>query len=85
MTNSLKSLSVDILTDVGTVLGVQQVKYGKIGFPDKIVTAKDVIIATGSIPFVPRGIEIYGKTIFTSDHALKLDWVPNWIAIIGSR
>ena len=60
-------------------------KYGKIGFPHKIVTTKDVIIATGSIPFVPRGIEIDGKTVFTSDHALKLEWVPDWIAIIGSR
>lgn len=84
LTNSLKSLGVDILTGVGTILGPQQVKYGKIGFPDKIVTAKDVIIATGSVPFVPPGIEIDGKTVFTSDHALKLEWVPDWIAIIGS-
>ena len=22
--------------------------------------------------------------VFTSDHALKLEWVPDWIAIIGS-
>ena len=22
--------------------------------------------------------------MFTSDHALKLEWLPNWIAIIGS-
>jgi hypothetical protein len=22
--------------------------------------------------------------VFTSDHALKLEWVPNWVAIIGS-
>ena len=33
----------------------------------------------------PRpGIPIDGKTVFTSDHALKLEWLPNWIAIIGS-
>uniref|UniRef100_A0A0C9RQP7 dihydrolipoyl dehydrogenase n=1 Tax=Wollemia nobilis TaxID=56998 RepID=A0A0C9RQP7_9CONI len=84
LTNSMKALGVDILTGVGTVVGPQKVKYGKIGFPDKIVTAKDVIIATGSIPFVPPGIEIDGKTVFTSDHALKLEWVPDWIAIVGS-
>lgn len=30
------------------------------------------------------GIPVDGKTVFTSDHALKLDWVPDWIAIIGS-
>lgn len=22
--------------------------------------------------------------VFTSDHALKMEWVPNWVAIIGS-
>lgn len=30
------------------------------------------------------GIPIDGKTVFTSDHALKLDWLPSWVAIIGS-
>lgn len=30
------------------------------------------------------GIPIDGKTVFTSDHALKLEWLPQWIAIIGS-
>jgi hypothetical protein len=25
-----------------------------------------------------------GKTVFTSDHALKLESVPEWIAIVGS-
>ena len=30
------------------------------------------------------GIPIDGKTVFTSDHALKLDWLPDWVAIIGS-
>ena len=24
------------------------------------------------------------RQVFTSDHALKLEWVPNWVAIIGS-
>ena len=24
------------------------------------------------------------KTVFTSDGALKLDWIPPWVAIIGS-
>ncbi|KAH9313000.1 hypothetical protein KI387_028035, partial [Taxus chinensis] len=31
------------------------------------------------------GVDILtGKTVFTSDHALKLEWVPDWIAIVGS-
>ncbi|OAY56098.1 dihydrolipoyl dehydrogenase 1, chloroplastic isoform X2 [Manihot esculenta] len=84
LTNSLKALGVDILTGVGTVLGPQKVKFGKAGFPDNIMTAKDIIIATGSVPFVPKGIEVDGKTVITSDHALKLEFVPDWIVIVGS-
>ncbi|KAM7279944.1 hypothetical protein ACFE04_007078 [Oxalis oulophora] len=80
LTNSMKSLGVDILTGAATILGPQKVKYGK----DNIVTGKDVIIATGSVPFVPKGIEVDGKTVITSDHALKLETVPDWIAIVGS-
>ncbi|GFP87915.1 dihydrolipoyl dehydrogenase 1 chloroplastic [Phtheirospermum japonicum] len=81
LTNSLKSLGVDILTGFGTILGPQKLKYGK---GDKIITAKDIIIATGSVPLVPKGIEVDGKTVITSDHALKLEFVPQWIAIVGS-
>ncbi|KAJ8444939.1 hypothetical protein Cgig2_029133 [Carnegiea gigantea] len=80
LTNSLKALGVDILTGFGSILGPHKVKYGK----DSIVTAKDIIIATGSVPFVPKGIEVDGKTVITSDHALKLEFVPDWIAIVGS-
>ncbi|KAG2726919.1 hypothetical protein I3760_01G136200 [Carya illinoinensis] len=80
LTNSMKALGVDILTGFGTILGPQKVKVGS----DKVVTAKDIIIATGSIPFVPKGIEVDGKTVITSDHALKLESVPDWIAIVGS-
>ncbi|XP_002982214.2 dihydrolipoyl dehydrogenase 2, chloroplastic [Selaginella moellendorffii] len=84
LTNSMKALGVDILTGVGSVVAPQKVRYGKIGYVDKVITAKDIIIATGSVPFVPPGIEIDGKTVFTSDHALKLEWIPDWIAIVGS-
>jgi len=27
---------------------------------------------------------VAGKTVITSDQALKLEWVPEWIAIVGS-
>ncbi|MEM9451558.1 MAG: FAD-dependent oxidoreductase, partial [Cyanobacteria bacterium P01_E01_bin.6] len=45
---------------------------------------KDIIVASGSVPFVPPGIELDGKTVFTSNEATKLDWLPKSIAIIGS-
>ncbi len=79
LTNSLKRLGVTIIQGRGKLAGSQAVAVG-----DKIYTARDVIIATGSAPFVPKGIEIDHKTVFTSDEAVQLPWVPDWIAIIGS-
>ncbi|MEO1561416.1 MAG: dihydrolipoyl dehydrogenase, partial [Cyanobacteria bacterium J06632_19] len=51
---------------------------------EKTITAKDIILSPGSIPFVPPGIEVDGKTVFTSDQAVKLEWLPQWVAIVGS-
>ena len=79
LTNSLKRLGVSILQGKGKLAGEQAVTVD-----GKKYTARDVIIATGSQPFVPKGIEIDRKTVFTSDDGVKLDWVPDWIAIIGS-
>ncbi|RMH64895.1 MAG: dihydrolipoyl dehydrogenase [Cyanobacteria bacterium J003] len=83
LTNSLKRLGVDTLIGRGKVAGSQKVS---ITTPtgEKIVTAKDIIIATGSVPWVPPGVEVDGKTVYTSDDAIKLDWLPQWVAIIGS-
>jgi pyruvate/2-oxoglutarate dehydrogenase complex dihydrolipoamide dehydrogenase (E3) component len=49
------------------------VRYGKVGFPDNEITARNIIIATGSVPFVPKGIEIDGNHFF---HQLCLRY--NW-------
>ncbi|KAK6911230.1 FAD/NAD(P)-binding domain [Dillenia turbinata] len=84
LTNFLKALGVDILTSVGTILSPQKVRYGKAGMPENVITTKDIIIVIGSVPFVPNGIEVDDKTVITSDHALKLEFIPEWMAIVGS-
>ncbi|PRW59667.1 Dihydrolipoyl dehydrogenase [Chlorella sorokiniana] len=83
---SLESLGVTILKGQAKLTGAHTISYGLPGRVDVggTATARDIIIATGSVPFVPGGIEVDGKTVFTSDHALKMEWLPNWIAIIGS-
>jgi len=50
----------------------------------KVVTARDIILAPGSLPFVPRGVQADEKTVFTSDGGLKLEFIPQYVAIIGS-
>jgi len=83
LTNSLKRLKVDILQGWGKVAAPQKVSLqGPEG--ERTITTKDIIVASGSVPWVPPGIEVDGKTVFTSDDALKLEWLPPWVAIIGS-
>jgi dihydrolipoamide dehydrogenase len=83
LTGSLKRLNVDVIHGFGRVTAPQQVTV-QTDSGDRVITAKDIILATGSVPFVPPGSQIDGTTVFTSDHAVKLDSLPDWIAIIGS-
>lgn len=83
LTNSLTRLGVDTLRGWGKLTGTQQVTVAT-DEGEKTYTAKDIILSPGSVPFVPPGIETDGKTVFTSDEAIRLDWLPQWVAIIGS-
>ncbi|MEA5582749.1 dihydrolipoyl dehydrogenase [Nodularia harveyana UHCC-0300] len=83
LTNSLKRLGVDIIRGWGKIAGTQKVTISSNG-TEKTVTAKDIILSPGSVPFVPPGIEVDGKTVFTSDQGVKLASLPEWVAIIGS-
>jgi dihydrolipoamide dehydrogenase len=80
---SLKRLGVDVIHGRGRVAGSQKLI---VSTPEgeKTVTAKEIILAPGSIPFVPPGVQTDGKTVFTSDDAIKLESLPPWIAIVGS-
>ncbi|MEP0955630.1 dihydrolipoyl dehydrogenase [Leptolyngbya sp. FACHB-1515] len=83
MSNSLKRLGVDVITGWGKLAAPHKVSV-QTAEGEKTLTAQDIILSPGSVPFVPPGIEIDGKTVFTSDDGLKLDWLPPWVAIIGS-
>jgi dihydrolipoamide dehydrogenase len=46
--------------------------------------AREIIVATGSYARSVPGIEIDGRRVITSDHAIHLDRVPESIVILGS-
>ncbi|MFM7447667.1 MAG: dihydrolipoyl dehydrogenase [Leptolyngbyaceae cyanobacterium] len=83
LVGSFKRLGIETIQGWAKIAGSQKVA---ITTPEgeKTVTAKEIILAPGSIPFVPPGIELDGKTVFTSDDAVRLESLPEWIAIIGS-
>jgi len=79
---SLVGLGVDVVEGRGVLTGnPNEVKDEATG---KVYTAKDIILAPGSVPFVPPGVTVDEKTVYTSDGALELNSVPEWVAIIGS-
>lgn len=55
----------DILVGSAKLTGPHSIKYNLPGRVDVggEVTAKDIMLATGSVPFVPPGIPIDGKTV----------------------
>jgi dihydrolipoamide dehydrogenase len=58
-------------------------KPGEITVGDKIHTAKNIIIATGSESVPLPGVEIDEKRIVTSTGALELEQVPGHLVVIG--
>lgn len=75
---SLRAQGVDIIESKGAVTNTHnQIMVETTG---KIITGKNIILAPGSVPFVPRGITVDEKTVFTSDGGLKLGFIPEVIA-----
>lgn len=79
MTKALAGLGVEVVQSRATLTSSQSLKAG-----ERSYSAENIILAPGSVPFVPRGITIDGRTVFTSDDALRMEWVPDWVAIVGS-
>jgi len=84
LTKTLERSGATILRGKGRLDGAQRVAVREASGVEKVYSAEEVIIATGSDPFVPPGIRTDGRTVFTSDDAINLEWLPRWIAIIGS-
>lgn len=72
LTNSLKRLGVDTLIGRGKVAGCQKVS---ITTPtgEKTVTAKDIIIATGSVPWVPPALKWMARPFIPV--MMPLSWI----------
>ena len=63
--------------------------HGRLASPNSVEVngekymGKNVVLATGSYARTLPGLEIDGKRIITSDHALSLDYVPKSVIVLG--
>lgn len=87
----MKKGKIDIYEGTGRILGpsIFSPMPGTVsvemnnGTENEMLVPKNVIIATGSRPRTLPGLEIDGEKVITSDEALKLESLPQSIAIVG--
>ncbi|MBL4661597.1 MAG: dihydrolipoyl dehydrogenase [Alcanivoracaceae bacterium] len=78
-----KANKVKAIHAKGTLVGNNQVKLTQ-GDKVKTVTAKNIIIATGSVPFSIPNVEIDNKLIVDNEGALNIEETPKKLGIIGA-
>lgn len=79
----MKKNKIDVHTGTGRIAGPGQVEVTGADGKKTMLTAKNIMIATGSrVREIPIA-KIDGKDIVSSDHILFLDKVPESLAIIG--
>jgi dihydrolipoamide dehydrogenase len=74
----MRKNKIEVVSARGTVIGKNSIQAG-----DRKLEAANLLLATGSTPRALPGIEIDGKRIITSDHAVHADKLPKSVAIIG--
>ncbi len=76
--STLASRKVDIVYGGGRLVSPTQVRVG-----DTVYQGSHVVLATGSEARSLPGLDIDGQRVITSDHALRLDYVPRSAVILG--
>ncbi|GAB6189887.1 dihydrolipoyl dehydrogenase [Marinitoga arctica] len=75
----LKKNNIDLIQGFGELISMNEIKVN-----EKVYTAKNILLATGSRPKSIPGFEIDEDRILSSNGALMLKKLPKSIAIIGS-
>jgi dihydrolipoamide dehydrogenase len=74
----VKSRNITYVEAAGKLISKNTVEAGGVKY-----TGKNVILATGSYPKTLPGIEIDGKQVVTSEEAMKFDYVPKSVIVLG--
>ncbi|MEO8432653.1 MAG: dihydrolipoyl dehydrogenase [Acidobacteriota bacterium] len=80
----MKKNRVDVASGFGRVAGPGRVTVRAADGSETTYGAKNILIATGSVPRSLPGIEIDHKSVLSSDSILELADVPKSLVVIGS-
>ena len=79
-----KKNKVERIQGFGRIAGKGKVEVTSEGGEKKVLSTKNILLATGSVPRDLPHIKSDGKKIINSDHVLQLDRVPKSMLVIGA-
>ena len=80
----MKKNKVDVVSGFGRIAGVGKVTVAAADGTESTYSAKNILVATGSVPRSLPGIEIDHKAILSSDSILEVTEVPKSLLVLGS-
>jgi NAD(P) transhydrogenase len=82
--NQLSRNQVSLFAGTGRFVDPHTVALTEITGHERLLTAENIIIATGTRPARPDTVEFDGRTIMDSDNVLDLPKVPRSMVIVGA-
>lgn len=79
----LRGNHIEIIKERGRLVGPTTLAVGA-DFALRELTAKDLIIASGSVPKSLPSLPVDGKRVITSDHAVDLENLPGSMVVVGA-
>jgi len=80
---NLKRHHVTTIQGSAKVVDPKTVHVKRYGLPDRVITGGIILVATGSHPQQPTGIEVDGRIVVDSDSLLTLQKIPARMIVIG--
>lgn len=80
---NLKRHNVVVIQGSAKVIGPKTVEVSRYGQADRTITGDAILVATGSHPQQPTGVEVDGTIIVDSDSLLTLQKIPGRMVVIG--
>ena len=78
-----KARKIAVITGTASFVSANTVKVEPASGQPSEVTAKNIVIATGSAPVELPFLKFDGKTVVSSDHAIAFDSVPKKLVVVG--
>jgi len=80
---NLKRHHVTVVQGTARVTGPHEVEVARYGQDTRRITGEAILVATGSHPQQPTGVEVDGTIVVDSDSLLTLQKIPSRMVVIG--